>query len=148
MTIVAKILTPRPVLDVVTMAAEIKAVEDASPKEAAEVTEDRRPPPAPSKTTKNLETPTIIIEPEVNRVKTETEKTAVDRKSRVKKRIPLTIHPLTFSRRQVKVSSKIQIVSKWRQNWPNVESANGRSITKMLAAPLVFFAGEKPLFFI
>ena len=98
MTIVAKILTPRPVLDVVTMAAEIKAVEDASPKEAAEVTEDRRPPPAPSKTTKNLETPTIIIEPEVNRVKTETEKTEKeDRiKSRVKKRILSTIHPLTF----------------------------------------------------
>ena len=140
MTTVAKIQTPQQVLDVVLM-EEIKAVVDASQKEDAEaviVVTIRQPPLAPSKTTKNLVK--TFIEPEVNPVKTETE--MVDRKKGSRKRIRSTIHPYMFSRRQVKVSSKIQIASKWRQNWPNVESANGRSITKMLAALPVSFAGE------
>ena len=140
MTTVAKIQTPQQVLDVVLM-EEIKAVVDASQKEDAEaviVVTIRQPPLAPNKTTKNLVK--TFIEPEVNPVKTETE--MVDRKKGSRKRIRSTIHPYMFSRRQVKVSSKIQIASKWRQNWPNVESANGRSITKMLAALPVSFAGE------
>ena len=140
MTTVAKIQTPQQVLDVVLM-EEIKAVVDASPKEVVQeaviVVTIRQPPLAPSKTTKNLVK--TFIEPEVNPVKTET---MVDRKKGSRKRIRSTIHPYMFSRRQVKVSSKIQIASKWRQNWPNVESANGRSITKMLAALPVSFAGE------
>ena len=140
MTTAAKIQTPQQVLDVVLM-EEIKAVVDASQKEDAEVVivvTIRQPPLVPSKTTKNLVK--TFIEPEVNPVKTETE--MVDRKKGSRKRIRSTIHPYMFSRRQVKVSSKIQIASKWRQNWPNVESANGRSITKMLAALQVSFAGE------
>ena len=139
MTTVAKIQTPQQVLDVVLM-EEIKAVVDASQKEDAEaviVVTIRQPPLVPSKTTKNLVK--TFIEPEVNPVKTET---MVDRKKGSRKRIRSTIHPYMFSRRQVKVSSKIQIASKWRQNWPNVESANGRNITKMLAALPVSFAGK------
>ena len=106
MTTVAKIQTPQQVLDVVLM-EEIKAVVDASPKEVVQeaviVVTIRQPPLAPSKTTKNLVK--TFIEPEVNPVKTET---MVDRKKGSRKRIRSTIHPYMFSRRQVKVSSKIQ----------------------------------------
>ena len=99
---------------------------------------------------KNLET-TIVIITEIAAVMKETEVeiaaaivkmvTKMATRKLAKKKIHSTIRRLVSSRKRVKVSSRIQIASKWRQNWPNVESANGRSITKMLAAPLVFSAG-------
>lgn len=128
--IVVKIQTQQPVQDVATMAETLKVVEAASPKEVAQaeqaIAEAQQPPLVPNKILMNLCAimnitciSIAIIEPEVKAVKTETEKTAmavpvVDRKGPVKKKIPSTIRPLVFSKRRVKVSYKIQIVSKWR----------------------------------
>ena len=90
---VAKIQILRLVLNVVLMVG-IKAAEDASPKEAAEVTAVPRPPHPLNKIAKNLEIPIIV--PEVNHVKTEGMEKMGEPKSRVKKRIPLTIHLFMF----------------------------------------------------
>ena len=129
--IVAKIQIQLPVQDVVTMAETLKVAEAASPKEVDQaeqvIAEAQQPLPVPNKILMNLEIMNIIaiIEPEVKPGKTETEKTTamavlpvpvVDRKGPVKKRIPLIIRPLVFSKRRVKVSCKIQIVLKWRLN--------------------------------
>ena len=154
--IVAKTLTPPPAPDVAIMAEAVTKVgEVVNQKEDAVVTEVPQPPQVQNKQVqtclKNLETTiTIVIviitavvmkETEVEIAEIVKMVTKMATRKLAKRKIHSTIRRLVSSRKRVKVSSRIQIASKWRQNWPNVESANGRSITKMLAAPLVFSAG-------